>query len=174
MIRLLLLSILLFAGAASEPRMRFTYEEKPQLSWSDFKGIPLDGKPYHASVNSGIGYTFKSQAVNGKTIVATSAQSYFYPEFSWKRNIDESNPALLAHEQLHWDITELHTIMLRKQFKKYVADKNPKDDIRLIFENIESQRKTMQARYDKETSHGRNKDEQSNWEMRVTELRFRI
>jgi len=174
MIRFLFLGIFLFAGAASEPRMRFTYEEKSQLSWSDFIGIPINNVPYHASVNSGIGYTFKSQTVNGKVIVTTTANSYFYPEFSWKRNVDESNPALLAHEQLHWEITELHTIMLRKQFKTYVAGKNPKKDIGLIFENIESQRKTMQASYDKETGHGRNKEAQNNWEMRVTELRFRI
>lgn len=174
MIRVLLLGVFLITTQASEPRVRFTYEEKPKLAWSDFKGIPIPNVPYHASVNSGIGYSFKSQIINGKTVVTTVVNSYFYPEFSWKLNVDESNPELLAHEQLHWDITELHTKIVRKEFNKYVPGKNPKEDIKAIFSRVEAQRKNMQQQYDKETSHGRNKEAQRNWEMKVLELLFRL
>lgn len=174
MIRLLVLGLFFVTSSHSEPRIRFTYDEKPKLAWSDFKGIPISNVPYHASVNCGMGYTFKSQTANGKIRVLTEAHSYFYPEFSWKRNVDESNPLLLAHEQLHWDITELHTRILSKEFASYKPSSNPKADIKAIFEKIELQRKTMQLQYDRETVHGRNKEVQANWQIRVTELFFRL
>ncbi len=160
--------------AVSQPRLRVSYEEKPLLSWRDFKGIPQYNKPYQASTNCGIEYEVSKKVVDGKATPQTTVYSYFYPELSWKRDINENDPTLLAHEQLHWDITELHAIMLRKQLATYVPTANYKQEIHTIFENIEKQRKNMQLLYDKETAHGRDKTAQRNWQVRVNEFRFRL
>lgn len=171
----IILILFVFLGLNKEPRERFTYEEKPMLTWADFRGLPLKSVPYKASVNSGMGYSYSSDVTNGKvTAIKTVAHSYFYPEFSWKRDIDEQNASLLAHEQKHWEITELHTRMLRKQFAAYKLGKNPKADIQAIFTRVEQQRKAMQLQYDKETSHGLNKEAQKNWEILVTERLFKL
>lgn len=174
MSKLLFFVLLPLFLAKTEPRLRFTYEEKPQLSWKDFKGIPQYNTPYQASTNCGIGYDVEKKVVHGKVTVQTTVHSYFYPELSWKRDINENDPSLLAHEQLHWDITELHAIILRKRLAAYIPTANYKKEIHAIFENVEAQRKKMQLLYDKETVHGRDKIAQSNWQVRVNEFRFRL
>ncbi|AGC77468.1 uncharacterized protein DUF922 [Nonlabens dokdonensis] len=165
-----ILVVLLFEG---EPSERFTYQERPVLSWEDFKGVPPKNAIYRASVNSSLGYTFTSESTNGKLSVSVVVESYFYPQLSWKKNQNENNEALLKHEQLHWDISELYARKLRAAYQNYVPQKNPKKEVDFIFRKFEKERQVTQKSYDRETRHGTIKDAQSQWEIKIMEELFK-
>jgi hypothetical protein len=152
-----------------DPVERFSYREHSQLSWDDFKGVPPRNAIYFASVNSSLGYTFTSKTVDGKVTVDIKVESYFYPQLSWKKNMNENNPDLLNHEQLHWDISELYARKLRAAFQKYVPQKDPKKEIDFIFRKFEKDRQQTQKSYDRETRHGVIKDAQKRWENKMKE-----
>ena len=156
-----------------DPRERFSYQEHPQLTWQDFKGVPPKGAHHFASVNCGMGYSFSSSSIGGDIKVDVKVISYFYPQLSWKKNTNESNAALLAHEQLHWDISELYARKLRAAFSKYVPQKDPKKEIDFIFRKFEKDRQQLQSTYDLETNHGLIKDLQEIWSIKIKEELFK-
>lgn len=156
-----------------DPRERFSYQEHSQLTWQDFKGVPPQGAHHFASVNCGMGYSFSSKSIDGDIKVDVQVTSYFYPQLSWKKNINESNAALLSHEQLHWDISELYARKLRAAFTKYVPQKNPKKEIDFIFRKFEKDRQQLQSTYDRETNHGLIKDAQEIWSIKIKEELFK-
>lgn len=162
----------LFFKQNDDPVEKFTYKDHPQLSWIDFKGVPPKNAIYNASVNSSLGYTFKSKTTNGKISVTIEVESYFYPQLSWKKNLNENNPELLKHEQLHWDITELYARKLRAAFQNYIPQKDPKKEIDFIFRKFEKDRQQAQKSYDRETRHGIIKDAQKRWELKIKEELF--
>jgi hypothetical protein len=171
--KLFLFCILSLLFINKDPVERFTYQERSQLSWKDFKGVPPKNIQNSASVNSGIGYTFSSETINSKLVLDIQVESYFYPQLSWKKNINENNPNLLQHEQLHWDISELYARKLRAAYKRYVPQKNPKKEIDFIFKRFEKQRKQTQNAYDLETKHGLIRKLQIKWNDEVKEELFK-
>ncbi|MGB5981897.1 MAG: DUF922 domain-containing protein [Nonlabens sp.] len=163
---LVLCSLLLFQS--EDPSLSWTYEEHPLLSWDDFRGVPPQSVDRAASVNSGMSYQFSKKTSNGKiTDLDIKVESGFYPELSWKLDLNESSRELLKHEQLHWDITHLFTLRLRATYKRYRPVKNVKREIDFIFRKFERDRATMQAKYDAETNHGLNREAQQKWEIFV-------
>ena len=77
-----------------------------RLRWSDFKGkVPL-GSGAAATTASGISYEFSTFYKGDEMFVDYTVTTYFYPTKSWyKPKI--CNDVTLAHEQLHFDISEL-------------------------------------------------------------------
>ncbi|WP_124980041.1 DUF922 domain-containing protein [Nonlabens xiamenensis] len=156
----------------SEPKERWTYQEHPTLSWEDFRGTPPSNADHHASVNSGMGYQFSSSMQNGEWHVDVRVNSYFYPQLSWKKELDEHDRALLAHEQLHWDISELYARQLREAYSRYVPKNEPKKEVDFIFKVFEKKRRARQQNYDRESQHGNNKEAQSHWQQQIREELF--
>ena len=70
---------------------------------------------------------------------------------------------LLAHEQLHFDISELHARKLRKALNEYEIGRSIRQDLKSLYNRIESERVSMQNRFDKETSHSENREEEMRW-----------
>jgi hypothetical protein len=159
---------------ASEPSVSWSYEEHPTLSWMDFRGIPPRNAIHAASVNSGMSYSFTNEIVEGKPLFNITIQSHFYPDLSWKKDLNEESLPLLAHEQLHWDITQLHVMKLRYAFTKYRPVKNVKKEVAFIFNKFEKERAAMQARYDRETRHGTLKEPQAEWEIFIAGELFKV
>ncbi len=158
----------------SVPEEKYTYAEKPILDWSDFKGTPPINARHAANVNSGIAFSYDVKKNRNKYIITYEVRSEFYPQLSWKRDLNENDAALLSHEQQHWNISEVYAHKLRKALHGYNATRNYKSDINKIFNTIESQRQQLQMRYDRETNHGLNKQAQRNWEIRIAEMLFRL
>jgi hypothetical protein len=171
--KLLLFCILSLFFLNKDPVEQFTYQERSQLSWKDFKGVPPKNIKNFASVNSGIGYTFSSKTINSKVVLNIQVESYFYPQLSWKKNINENNRNLLQHEQLHWDISELYARKLRAAYKRYVPKKNPKKEIDFIFKRFEKERQKTQNSYDLETKHGLIRTLQIRWNDKIKEELFK-
>lgn len=168
---LLCLSFILFSF--TDPVEKFTYKERPQLVWNDFKGVPPINSQHFASVNSGIAYRLKSKKKDGRFIIDVDVTTYFYPQLSWKKNSKEDHQGLLKHEQLHWDISELYARKLRTAYKKYIPQRNPKKEVDFIFRKFEKERQQTQNAYDLESKHGLLKDAQEKWSAKIREELFK-
>lgn len=134
------------------------------LTWSDFKGRPSASSPNKAMTDSGISIAFNCDGGIPEVILGC----YFKPGTSWTKTTDSDR--LLAHEQLHFDITELFTRKLRKQLAQLGTDCQliHKEIGRLYDRNYEAYA-AFQAKYDKETRHSILEDEQLRWEKLVAD-----
>lgn len=97
-------------------------------------------------------------------------QSYFLPDQSWvKPDID--SPHLLIHEQLHFDITELHARKLRKAMEEFDIESTPnvKPALQAIYKNTEASRANMQKNFDTESRHSLNPEAQIKWQKLIKE-----
>src|SRR5690606_34314099 len=87
---------------------------------------------------------------------------------SWTK--DRTNADLLAHEQAHFDITELHARKLRLAFSLLpdgcVLNSEQISD---LVNPIYAESDKMQTDYDKTTRHGLDKAAQEQWEILISE-----
>ncbi|GAL01853.1 DUF922 domain-containing protein [Nonlabens ulvanivorans] len=155
------------------PEKKFTFQEKPVLTWDDFMGTPPVDAHHAASVNSGIAYGYSAKRTRDQVTIEFDVRSEFYPQLSWKKDLLEDDAQLLRHEQLHWNISELHARILKRAFDNYNPTQNYKVEILGIFKRVESNRQTMQARYDKETNHGLILSKQREWETYISQEFFK-
>lgn len=135
------------------------------LEWSDFRGKPQLHNSFHANTTSGISYSWSLKtSEEGKEFVF-SVESYFFPEGSWVKP-GKTSENLLAHEQLHFDITELHARKLRSQLQEFNPEKvkDIKKALREIYQKIEAERAHMQQKFDVETRHSQNAEAQLKWQ----------
>lgn len=149
---------------AQEKEFKLTWNEKKPLAWNDFQGEPNNRISYDASTNSGMSYSWSlSTSPQGKSEFEYEVRSNFYPNLSWVKS-NEKNDYLLAHEQLHFDISELHARKLRKAMLEYCLGKDVKKDLRDIYHRIENERQRMQEQYDAESRHSLNKENEAKWQ----------
>ena len=139
------------------------WKENQKLTWDDFRGKPLRTASFVASTNTGISFQYSYSINNGEMDVNYSVVSTFYPEGSWYLP-QRVTPYILAHEQAHFDISELHARMLRKNLAGKKFSKKIKSEIEAIYEQIEQKRRAMQTKFDAETDHSRNVEKEMQWE----------
>lgn len=144
-------------GSEQEIRWRANH----RLSWSDFKGRPDRRTDMDALTESGISFSWSCDARG----FHQDTYSMFVPEKSW---VKTKTPDLLKHEQLHFDITELHARKIRKYFGEL---RNPcrlgQNGINSAAERFIRASTKMQNLYDRETGHSEIEDEQRRWELYV-------
>lgn len=133
-----------------------------KLKWEDFKGRPDNSTNLLAMTQAGIGYEVACN--NGE--LKLKVRCYFNVNKSWAKETDSDE--LLAHEQLHFDITELHTRKLRKKLSELTdpCGKNLKELNKLYQSSFNECAKT-QEQYDKESEHSINVAKQKEWEQRI-------
>lgn len=133
-----------------------------ELKWKDFKGKPDKFTDLKAITSSGI--KFGAKCVNGELMLTIGC--YFDRKDSWVKG--EQNEYLLAHEKLHFDITELYT---RKLIQKLTSLSDPcgkdLDKMQQIYDDNSVDYNAFQDRYDRETDHSLNKEKQKEWEELV-------
>lgn len=169
-----LLVLTFLVTLTSVPRDKFTFQEKPVLTWDDFMGTPPINARHSASVNSGMAYSYNAKIKGETVLLEFEVRSEFYPELSWKKNLKENDAQLLRHEQLHWNISELHAQILKTSFNNYKPTRNYKREILEIFKRVEAARQAMQARYDRETNHGIKLTQQREWETFISQEFFKM
>lgn len=151
----------------------FAQEEEPlawskerRLNWSDFKDESPDSSPVAALTASGISYSFSSMERNGEMIADFTVSAFFYPTRSWVQD-HLASANILAHEQLHFDITELFARKFRAQLAQTRFTDNIKAEVRTIFKKINRELSEYQDRYDLETNSSRLVDRQREWQQKV-------
>ncbi len=162
--------LLLFAAenSFSQEQEKIEWEDGQKLIWADFKGIPKQGVAYEANTNSGISFSWSYSTENGQPVLKYEVVTNFFPQLSWVKQ-NEKDMYLLGHEQLHFDISELHARKLRKAIDEYEIGRNIRRDLNRLYESIEKDRVAMQNLFDAETIHSTDKDAEAGWRKFVEE-----
>ena len=160
---ILFFAIFISIGVKSqEDTEKIRWEKSKPLSWENFKAEPDSSSEFYAMTNSGITFGWNYSTKTGIAELTHEVFAKFAPHKSWvKKEFADEN--LLAHEQLHFDITELYARMLRKSISEYTPGENIREDLRQIYEKNGEERNTMQARFDEETDHGNNSNAELTW-----------
>jgi predicted secreted Zn-dependent protease len=80
------------------------------------------------------------------------------------------NNEILAHEQGHFDMAELHARKLNKALKEYRFNaKSVSEDVNRIYDSIMTLHHAAQSEYDKETDFSRNKEKQALWQKKIAD-----
>lgn len=169
-IRFLIIFLLLLKPATPE-EVTISWSDSKKLTWSDFKGAVDQHTDAVAVTASGITFSFSVSQSDGEFVDFNSeAHAHFYPEKSWY-NKTKGDDHILAHEQLHFDITELHVRQLRYNISRLKVSKNIRKELRDFHEQANKNLAIMQNDYDIKTNNSINKEQQLIWSTFVkTEL----
>lgn len=149
--------------APVQPPARIEWRANRPLTWDDFKSRPATDQLAaltSSSIDAKVGcvdYVFSAQV-----------RAVFVPTESWVRYPKQATANLLRHEQLHFDLTEVHARLLRQKLSTVKLDC---EKLQPAFNNLTKvaflawQRE--EGRYDQETNHGLNQPRQQAWEQQV-------
>lgn len=138
-----------------------TYSEWKDLTWEDFKGVPVIFTGWGAAISSNI-YTKYDSAE--KTYVAYSLMNH---QKSWKKLSYAGSEYTLNHEQYHFNLTESYARLLNAKIK---LDSLGEEKVKSELTSLRKQLNYMQDLYDEEADHGSNKDMQRYWEFKIDSM----
>ncbi len=140
------------------------WDEHNKLSWNDFKAKPNYSVNAVATTASGITFGFSIKETDNRVIsFETEIHAHFYPEKSWYKP-ELSNAHILAHEQLHFDITELYARKFRKRAGLLKTSNDIGKRLRSLHKIINRELAALQDRYDNDTDFSRNFEAQAKWQ----------
>jgi hypothetical protein len=144
------------------------WDAKTKLSWQDFKGQPNALSSAAAITASGLTFGFSVDEVDKKIVDFTSSvEAHFYPDKSWYKP-EEADAHILAHEQLHFDITELHARKFRQGISQLKISKTLVRELKALHNAINKDLASYQDTYDAETNFSRDSIKQVEWQQKVT------
>ena len=149
---------------ASNPNeeIGIVWNNNRRLTWEDFKSPADEAEPLHAMTSTNI--AVKAHC-NGNRM-HFDVKCVFVTKDSWTKN--RLSKKLLAHEQMHFDLTEVHARRLRQKLNQ---EANICGTSRLkldpIVEKYFADWKEEQDLYDRETSHGLLDEQQKIWEEKI-------
>lgn len=165
LIFLLIFPLILFPQSDSE---KIFWNESRKLTWEDFRAKPLKNASFVATTNSGISFKYSYSISNNNVEVEYTVISFFDPNGSWYMP-EKVNEHILKHEQGHFDITELHVRILRKNLESKKFSKKVKSEVERIYQQVEQQRRAMQTKFDVETNHSRNEKVELQWRKFISQ-----
>ncbi|MDO5968814.1 DUF922 domain-containing protein [Flavivirga aquimarina] len=144
-----------------------SWNESYKLSWNDFKGPPNKNTSAVAVTASGITFGFSIREEDNRVVSFTSqVHTHFYPEKSWYKK-EQADAHVLAHEQLHFNITELYTRKFRQRIGQIKVSNNVKRQLKNLHNTINKELSQTQNKYDSETNYSRNVEAQTAWETYI-------
>ena len=160
---LLLIPFTLLQSTFPSEEEKIAWDENRKLRWEDFKGVPNAADDFVASTNSGVSFSVSYREENGEAFLQYTVTANFYPKLSWYRSKDVSK-YILAHEQTHFDITELHARKLRKALAEIPQDRSFRDKASILYNKMEAERREMQLQYDADSNHSNIEAEEYRWQ----------
>lgn len=143
------------------------YNSAKPLSIPDFMGAPEESIVELAATYSGIMLGYEEKVENGEMVLDVTVTPYFDKSKSWFKP-EGKTPAVLAHEQTHFDITAIKTCELANAIRNASLTR---DTYASVIERL--QRESTQAtsdeedKFDSETNHGIIKDKEVEWEKKI-------
>lgn len=160
------------------------------LRWKDFAGaVDPQAPPERVALTAASirwGYDYRLERGDGGCayrITGARAQAVFNPADSWVKP-DHRNEAVLAHEQGHFDLAQIHTLILRERLAQLVgtggacrgntleqasesAKRSAAARVQRLFDEVWQRLLSAQAAYDAATRHGIAVDAQQRWTRRI-------
>lgn len=90
---------------------QIVWSPERRLSWEDFEATPDSSITHHAMTAANLAVDAKCNGTNFNY----SVRCVFLKRESWSKN--KQSEKLLQHEQMHFDLTEVHARLLRKKLK---------------------------------------------------------
>src|SRR5215213_8155583 len=148
----------------AESQDMIPWELDKRLAWDDFLCEPKVGSDAVASTSTSLGIAY--QLSSGQ--LRYHITCYFNKEKSWGLM---KTDYILAHEQGHFDITEIFARKLNQALQNYTLNRPTfQKDINTIYEAVVASKEAFQSAYDGETDHSRNKRKQAEWLERINNL----
>ena len=121
-LRYLVIALCLIILHKDEPTI--TWSESYKLSWQDFKGPILSNTDAVATTASGITFSYSIKRSSDRIMgFQSNIHAHFYPEKSWYKPND-ADAHILAHEQFHFNITELFARKFRDRVSHLKVSQN--------------------------------------------------
>jgi hypothetical protein len=137
-----------------------------RLTWKDFKGEPRDVYPSAAEIKSGI-FVEPVIKLGLPAKVLPQVRAVMDTRFSWVK-AEYRTEAILAHEQLHFDIAELFARKLRKQYREQIQSVASWQNLgQKLYDDLMEEFVRYQDRYDRDVYADPRK--QADWNQRVKE-----
>lgn len=162
---LMMLSCILY-GATNLCAQPISWEAERPLEWSDFRGKARRMGDFKAMTNSGLDFSYEWSGSSAEVRLTLNAFAYFDPQKSWRLK-KETDVYMLAHEQLHFDITEWAARKLRKAFQEYPFTDDFEREADQLFKEMSRWQDEIQRQYDRETDHSLRLEAQTRWNKRV-------
>jgi len=144
-----------------------TWSDDLQLTWEYFKGTPTYKTTVSAVTASGISFGFSSKMTETRLVdYSAFVDAHFYPDKSWYVE-GRANSIILDHERLHFDITELHARKFRQRLAQTKFTLNINAEMERIHAAINSELRQTQQKYDQESDHSQNVEEQKKWQRKI-------
>src|SRR5688500_14674530 len=132
-----------------------------RLTWQDFKAQPDKNSTNAALTSSSINIEFGYN----NTGLKYNIKCRFDQNLSWGRI---KNDYILAHEQGHFDIAEIHARKLHKSLKAYKFNmRTVGKDVNEIYGAVMKEHHAYQSQYDSETDYSRNVEKQGQWRDKI-------
>ena len=150
-----------------EDEKRFLeWDPNQKLEWSDFTSMPDSLNQHRAMTFTKIKTKVHSYSIDS---IVYDVYCYFDRDLSWTK--DKSSQELLDHEQGHFDISELVTRKLRKEYAKLnISDIEPSFlKLNDLFQKYAvNEKNRINNLYDSGTKHGVVVKKQKEWELFIT------
>lgn len=152
------------ASTAKEDKEFIPWTEERLLTWNDFQSRPQRRSDAVASTSTSLGLTYKLTSGN----ITYDITCAFSKAKSWGTL---KTAYILAHEQGHFDITEIYARKLHHALAAYkLKSRAYQQDIARIYQQIVKEKEHLQQLYDNQSDHSRNKKVQANWEEIIDAL----
>lgn len=155
-------SLIIGNSNTSSPNTIVWDEDRP-LSWNDFQGEP-DYNYDQVSALTSSGIIHYKGCENGKIIY--KVQAYFEKNYSWVKPEAYTNHHL-AHEQIHFDITELYARKLKKALAKREFKCGEEARFDAFVANFLKKWQKAQINYDSQTHYSMKPKKQNEWKYLV-------
>ncbi len=130
-----------------------------KLNWQDFTAEPDHYSNFSAITST---YLEEEHGCSDDGDFIYHVRAVFVKDLSWSR--DHYSADLLAHEQIHFDITEYHARKLRLYFESLQNPCGmPQELIEFTVDSLFNEMAKAQMLYDEHTYHGLDKSNQKTW-----------
>ena len=153
-------------GAANNNNIN--YQPNTILTWNDFKGRPVAASEAAALTNAGFGVKLSFRRVENTSQLVINVNCTFSRKDSWVKP-DNKTAYILNHEQKHFDIAYIHTVLFIQNLRKAsFTNSNYAAVIEKVYNETATAMTKAQYQYDGETNHSRMETKQKEWDEKIS------
>lgn len=152
---------------ATDNKNLLLYSPDRPLEVSDFRGKADRSSAGVAATFSGMQMAFSGEEKARVLYVDVKLLVYFDQTKSWTKKEGRS-PEVLAHEQIHFDITAIFACAFAQAIREYsFTPADIKEELRALNRKFVENMQRTQDNYDRETAHGTLREKQAEWSAKI-------